>query len=131
MDTNPNGPYWLREPAVAEVVADAMHFYDQKYYDLLSYCIMPNHVHMMMTLLPSAPKLFKIMQNLKRYTALNANKLLDRGGSFWEEESYDHLVRSEEELYRILNYILRNPEKAGFVQNWQEWRFTFAKPELL
>jgi REP element-mobilizing transposase RayT len=131
LDTNPNGPYWLREQAVAEVVTEAMHFYDQKHYDLLSYCIMPNHVHMMITLLPDAPVLFKIMQNLKRYTALNANKLLERAGAFWEEESYDHLVRSEEELYRILNYILRNPVKAGFVSEWQDWPFTFAKPELL
>lgn len=131
LDTNPNGPYWLREQAEAEVVAEAMRFYDQKHYDLLSYCIMPNHVHMMITLLPDAPLLFKIMQNLKRYTALHANKLLNRTGAFWEEESYDHLVRSKEELYRVLNYILRNPVKAGFVQDWQEWPFTFAKPELL
>jgi REP element-mobilizing transposase RayT len=131
LDTNPNGPYWLGERAVAKIITEAMHYRDGKQYDLHAYTIMPNHVHMMMTLLPDAPVLFKIMQNLKRYTALNANKLLDRAGAFWEEESYDHVVRSEEELYRILNYILRNPVKAGFVSEWQDWPFTFAKPELL
>jgi len=131
LDTNPNGPYWLREEAVASIVAEGMKFYDPKYYDLMGYCIMPNHVHMMMKLMPRAPVLFKIMQNLKKYTAVHANKVLGKVGAFWEEESYDHVVRSEEEFYRILNYILRNPVKAGFVKAWQHWPFTFTKPELL
>lgn len=89
------------------------------------------YVHMMMTLLPKAPILFKVMQDLKKFTGLHCNRYLGREGSFWEEESYDHIVRSELEFYRILNYILRNPIKAKFVKEWQRWPFTFAKPELL
>ncbi len=92
---------------------------------------MPNHVHMMMTLLPDAPVLFKVMQDLKKFTGLHCNRYLGREGQFWEEDSYDHIVRSEKEFYRILNYILRNPIKAKFVKEWQHWPFSFAKPELL
>lgn len=131
LDMNLNEPYWLREKEVAEMVDKAILFYDQRHYDLHAFCIMPNHVHMMMTLLPDAPVLFKVMQNLKRYTAVHANKLLKRAGMFWEEESYEHIVRDEREFWNILNYILRNPVKAGFVQKWQEWPFTFSKAELL
>ncbi len=132
LDANPNEPYWLREKAVAEIVAEAIHYRDQKQYDLHTYTIMPNHVHMMMTLLPNAPVLFKVMQHLKRNSAKMSNKFLGRTGlEFWEDESYDHVVRDEKEFYRILNYILRNPIKAGFVKNWQDWPYSFAKPELL
>ncbi len=132
LDTNPNGPYWLREQAVAEIVAEAMHYRDGKQYDLNAYTIMPNHVHMMMTLLPDAPVLFKVMQHLKKNSAIKSNQVLGRTSlEFWEPESYDHIVRDEGEFYRILNYILQNPVKAGFVEAWQDWPFTFTKPELL
>lgn len=132
LDTNPNGPYWLREKEVAEIVAEAIHFRDGKQYDLHTFTIMPNHVHMMMTLLPNSLVLFKVMQHLKKNAAIKSNKVLGRTGlEFWEEESYDHIVRDEAEFYRILNYILRNPIKAGLVKEWQQWPFTFAKPELL
>lgn len=132
LDTNPNEPYWLKEKAVAEIVSEAIHYRDMKQYDLQAYTIMPNHVHMMMTLLPDAPVLFKVMQHLKRNVAKMSNKVLGRTGlAFWEDESYDHVVRDEKEFYRILNYILRNPIKAGFVKEWQNWPFTFIKPELL
>lgn len=131
LDANPNGPYWLRERDVAELVSEAMHHRDGKQYDLHAFTVMPNHVHMMLTLLPDAPVLFKVMQGLKRFTGLYCNRCLEREGQFWETESYDHIVRDEREFWNILNYILRNPLKAGLVQGWEQWPFTFVKPELL
>jgi REP element-mobilizing transposase RayT len=132
LDTNLNEPYWLREKEVAEIVEEAMCHRDGKQYDLHAFTIMPNHVHMMITLLPDAPVLFKVMQHLKKNPAIKANRFLNRTGlEFWEEESYDHVVRDESEFYRILNYILRNPVKAGFVNEWRDWPFSFAKSELL
>lgn len=131
LDTNPNGPYWLREQRVADIVSEAIQHRDGKQYNLHSYTIMPNHVHMMMTLLPDAPVLFKVMQDLKKYTGLHSNRSLGRDGQFWEDESYDHVVRSEKSFYRVVNYIIRNPVKACFVKEWQQWPHTFSKPELL
>ena len=132
LDKNPNGPYWLRQREIAEIMAEAMHYRETNQYDLHAYTIMPNHVHMVMTLLPEAPVLFKIMQHLKRNTAKKSNQILERTGvAFWEDESYDHVVRDEKEFYRIINYILQNPIKAGFVKEWQQWPFSFVKPELL
>lgn len=131
LDKNLNEPYWLREKAVADIVAESIQYRDGKQYELHAYTIMPNHVHMVMTLLPYAPVLFKVMQHLKKNAAIKSNKLLGRVGlDFWEEESYDHVVRDEKEFYRILNYTLRNPVKAGFVKEWQNWPYTFCKPEL-
>jgi REP element-mobilizing transposase RayT len=131
LDNNPNEPYWLGEKAVAEIITEAIHHRDGKLYDLQAFTIMPNHVHMVMKLLPGAPVLFKVMQDLKKYTGLQSNRYLGRDGQFWEEESYDHIVRKEDEFYRIVNYILRNPVKARFVRDWKQWPFTFVKTVLL
>jgi hypothetical protein len=49
-DGNSTGPLWLREPAVASIVKEALHYQDGKEYDLLAYCIMPNHVHVVFQL---------------------------------------------------------------------------------
>ena len=123
------GPTWLGQPAVAELVAASLHHFDGVGYELLSYCIMPNHVHLLVALPPEAPLLMRTLQRLKGYTALQANKLLKRTGAFWQSESYDHVVRSGE-LERILSYILHNPVKAGLATEWQQWPYTYIAPAL-
>jgi len=130
LDKSLNEPYWLKETEVAEVVAEALLFYDGKDYDLWSFCIMPNHVHLLLTLKPEAPVLFKVLQRIKRYTSLKCNEILFREGAFWEQESYDHIVRSDHEFDRILHYILQNPVKAGLVKNWEDWLFTYCRAEV-
>ena len=60
--------------------------------------------------------LAKVMHSLKSYTAHETNKFLARAGSFWQHESYDHWVRDDDELERIVAYINANPVKAGLAQ---------------
>jgi REP element-mobilizing transposase RayT len=79
---------------------------------------------------PDLP-LSKIMQSLKRHTARQANIILGREGAFWQDESYDHVVRDNEEHIRIMNYVLENPVKAGLVSNWEDWRWAYLNPEIL
>ena len=64
-----NSQSWLRDEHVVKMVAEAMHFRDKKVYDLLAYCIMPNHVHIVFTIERSGASLYKILQSLKSYTA--------------------------------------------------------------
>jgi len=121
------GPTWLAQPEVAAVVVQSMRYFDGKGYDLLSYCLMPNHVHLVVRLPLEAPPLVKTLQRLKGYTATQANKLLKRTGAFWQAESYDHVVRRGE-LERILAYVVENPVKAGLVEDWQQWPYTYLAP---
>ena len=131
LDSNLNGPYWLQNEEVAQLNADAIRFYDGKRYKLLAFCIMSNHIHLLFTLLPGAPPLWKVMQDLKKYTAVHSNRLIgNEGNKFWEEESYDHVVR-DKAFNRILAYILNNPVKAGLVTNWNDWRWTYCSEDLL
>jgi putative transposase len=65
---------------------------------------------------------------LKGFTAHEANCLLVRHGTpFWQDESYDHLVRSGAEFGRIQEYIERNPVSAGIVPVAEEFRWSSAK----
>ncbi|MBE7554915.1 MAG: transposase [Anaerolineales bacterium] len=95
---------------------------------------MANHVHVVYTPLrkedDSYHALSAIMQSLKGRTASKANSLLGRRGDFWQHENYDHVVRDEAEFQRIIRYVLNNPVKAGFVQKWQDWPWTYSKYPL-
>lgn len=97
------------------MVVAALHDGERRFqrYQLHAYVVMPNHVHVLVT--PAVPA-SKWLAPLKGFTAHQANQLLGRQGQpFWQDESYDHLVRSEAEFDRILFYIEENPVKAGLV----------------
>lgn len=75
----------------------------------------------------SGASLYKILQSLKSFTAIQANKILNRSGAFWQHESYDHVVRDQDELQRVIRYVLNNPVKAGLVSDWQKWKWSYLK----
>jgi REP element-mobilizing transposase RayT len=75
----------------------------------------------------SHPPLDAIMHSLKSFTAQEANKLLGRSGSFWEAESYDRYIRTRDEYERVVAYVLNNPVKAGLVQRWQDWPWSWCR----
>jgi putative transposase len=125
MDTGlhsaPRGPKWLADPKIAGLVCDAMHYRDGKQYELEAYSVMPNHVHIVFTPICDEGEpypLSRIMQSLKGNTARKANQLLGRQGPFWKHESYDHVVRDNEEFKRIVNYVVMNPVRAGLPSRW-------------
>ena len=63
----------------------------------------------------------------KGYTAHKANRLLGRKGAFWQQESYDHVVRDANEWQRIVTYVLNNPVKAGLVDRWEKWQWSYCR----
>jgi putative transposase len=134
LDAAWTGPLSLREPQVANIVAKALHHRDNGVYELQAFCIMPNHVHVVFAPLPKDDgtyhALSAIMHSLKRYTARQANVLLGRRGHFWQHENYDHVVRDRPEQDRIIEYVLNNPVRAGLVEHWQDWEWTYCKYEM-
>ena len=131
LDTASSGPFWLGDPRIAKLVTNSLHHLAGRLYDLDAFCVMPNHVHVVFTPLPKEDGTYHalpaIMHSLKRYTARQANLLLGRQGQFWQHESYDHVVRDEVELQRIIRYVLNNPVKAGLITKWDEWPWTYCK----
>jgi putative transposase len=131
LDTAESGPFSLRDPRIADLVAESLNHRDGRVYDLDAFCIVPNHVHAVFAPLPKADgtlhAISGIMHSLKRYTARQANLLLGREGSFWQDENYDHVVRDEAEQQRIITYVLNNPVKAGLVRHREEWKWAYCR----
>lgn len=151
LDASDYGPTWIKQKEIAQIVKDAIHFYDKKKYNLICYTIMSNHVHQVFTPIVgrisdstiqnnegSNPRnrvsgyiVTKILQDLKRFTARECNKILNRSGAFWQHESYDHVVRDYDELQRIIKYVLYNPVKAGLCEKWEDWRWSYCNTDYL
>jgi REP element-mobilizing transposase RayT len=94
------------------------------HYRLHAFVVMPNHVHMLVNPSVGLPKLTK---SLKGITARRANTMLGISGRpFWQEESYDHMVRDEQGFLRIRNYIEENPVRAWLVMEACEYRWSSA-----
>jgi len=131
LENDEHGPLWLQNKAIAHLVAKSIKY---KQFNLYAYCIMPNNVHLVFRHLRNEGKtdylITKILASLKRYTAKKANKLLDRQGQFWQHESFDRVIRNQEELESTIRYVLNNPVKANLVNQWQNWQHSFCKPEF-
>ena len=108
----------MKDACCAEIVAGTLREFDGKHYRLLAWCVMPNHVHFVARLLPGAT-LSRALHSLKSFTAKRINALLKRTGPVWQREYYDRLIRDADELSRAVNYVVRNPEKAGLI----DWRW--------
>jgi len=120
-------PKYLNNPTVVKIIYDSLIYHNNTKYNLIAFCIMPNHVHLVLRLIESSPSLDKIMFTIKRYTAGQANLILNRKGQFWQHENYDHIIRDEKEFYNIVNYVIQNPVKSGLAENWNEWEGTYLK----
>ncbi|MBU0474470.1 MAG: transposase [Bacteroidetes bacterium] len=131
LDSNELGLNYLTIPSIAEIVKATLEFPNNKEYKLICYCIMPNHVHVVFELLDGNKGISKIMQSVKRISAREANIVLRRSGQFWQDESFDRLVRDERELFNIVKYVLMNPVKAGLVDDWKKWNNTYCHPNYL
>lgn len=120
------GECWLERRDVAELVAGALEFFHDELYRLFNWCLVSNHVHTQF-LLFNGDELDDVMHKWKSYTATVANKeLLDRVGEpFWQENYFDHLIRTEESFDRIAKYIHDNPAAAGLT-DW-EWVKSYPK----
>jgi REP element-mobilizing transposase RayT len=57
--------------------------------------------------------------------------VLGRKGTFWEQESYDHVIRDDAGFQRIVNYVIRNPVKAGLVKEWKEWKWSYRREQIV
>lgn len=148
LDRAKHGAMWLGQTEIRRIVADKLLADDGEKYRLDAFSIMSNHVHVVFKPNISAtnivedksgkrPKfvsnqatLAEIMKSLKGVTARKANLYLNRTGSFWEKESYDHFIRNDEEFDRIVRYTLNNPVKANLVRYWKDWTGNYLAERL-
>jgi REP element-mobilizing transposase RayT len=107
LDNANSGPLYLKDDDAAKIVEHSILFGATERYALYAWCVMANHVHVV---LKPIWTLAKVMQGIKGFTSHEINGVQNaRGRVLWQDESYDHWVRDEGELARIIDYIENNP----------------------
>jgi putative transposase len=125
LDEASNSPHWLVDPRVAETILSAFQASEERQLlDVKAYAIMVNHVHLLLT---PRSSLSEITRQIKGTTARQANLILSRSGApFWQDESFDHWIRTPAEWQKIRTYIEQNPVAAGLVKKAEDWPWSSA-----
>jgi REP element-mobilizing transposase RayT len=139
-----HGSCQLREPHSARLVEKTLLYFHQAKYELLAWCVMPNHVHVLVHVWQTP--LWKLVRGWKRHTALNAgiapserplrarpeeelaaNSPGRRPALRWQREYWDTFMRDEEQERKAGRYVENNPSKARLCRLPPEWPFSSAR----
>ncbi len=116
----------LRNGALAQIVAASLRHFDGDRYTLGDFVVMPNHVHVLVCL-HGTTDIEAQCRSWKSFAAREINRKLSRRGRFWQEEAFDHLVRSLEQFEALQRYIADNPKRAG-LRDGDYLHFALPKP---
>jgi REP element-mobilizing transposase RayT len=107
-----HGSCVLRRPEFSQIITDSLHHFNGDRYQLDEFVVMPNHVHVLAAF-PHSKVMLQQCESWKRFTATRINRLLGVKGRFWQQDAFDHLVRSQERFEYLRDYIANNPIKAN------------------
>lgn len=128
------GQCHLRDPKIARLTERTLLHFHRVRYELLAWCVMPNHVHVLVHVW-QVP-LWKIVRSWKQFIATNAyrseRRPPARHNAHFEplrrqREYWDTFMRDEKQERSAIRYIENNPVKAGMCKNPDEWDFGSAR----
>jgi len=119
------GACHLSNPLCARFVLETLQNRNGSDYALHAAVVMPNHVHAIATLSPTK-KLAQVTQAWKSITAHWAVRKLGVPRPFWQDESFDHIVRDAREFDALVKYVIENPTKAKLAA----WPFVFLAEDI-
>lgn len=106
------GSCLLADSLMAEKVGETLLMKDGDEYQLHSWVVMPNHVHVLFSS-ATGQTLPKIVASWKRFSATKIHKTAGSSGSLWQKDYFDRLIRDWDHFMNVARYIRRNPGKAG------------------
>ena len=116
-----------------DLILEACRYFDGQRYRLWAATVMPDHVHLLLTPFRKGKEewfsLSVILHSLKSFTAKGINRMCGRSGPLWVEESFDRIVRSEEEFLENWRYIRTNPVKREFCASPEAWPWLYESSE--
>ena len=123
---------YFADERVAKVIENELEFRKMKgEIARYCYCIMPDHLHLLLSLTDNFDKrLQDWVSAFKRYTSKAISELVGIR-PLWQKNFYDHIVRKEESLIKIAEYIVNNPVRKGIVDDWEEYRHSKIFDDLL
>ncbi|MGI8543589.1 MAG: REP-associated tyrosine transposase, partial [Aridibacter sp.] len=115
----------LKDPAIAEIVEETIQYEHEKSCKVISWVIMPNHVHLLLRPF-DGHSLSDILKRIKGVSARKINKAIGSNGSVWQPDYFDRFIRDHEHFLKTLQYIENNPVKAGLCETPSDWAFGSA-----
>jgi len=116
---------WQLPPAARDIVLECCLKENSGRFDLHAAVIMPDHVHLIYSPLRRddgwSYTLPDIMKAIKGRSARQVNLALKRTGPVWQEEFFDHVLRSNESLVDRVDYVCQNPVRARLVKTEAEY----------
>jgi putative transposase len=88
---------------------------------LIAYCFMPDHLHLLLEATMECSDLCAFMHVMKQRTSFVFKKRTGR--SLWQPSYHDHILRDEEAMPKVAQYVLENPVRAGLVASPQDYPF--------
>jgi len=98
-------------------------------FEVLAYCFMPNHVHLLVVGLTATSHLKPFMQQFKQITGFAFKQ--EQGVSLWHRSYHDRVLRQEESIHAVAAYIWANPVRGGLVQNAVDYPYWGPTGRLL
>ena len=125
---------WILPPSARDIVLNSCLHDHRRKFELYVAVVMPDHVHIVLTPLideesQEVRSFVKIMQEIKSASAHLVNRRLRRQGHVWQEESFDHILRSSENIDAKVSYVMENPVRKGLVTDWREYRWTWQRQD--
>lgn len=123
---------WCLPPEARDIVLNYCLARSGERYELIVAVVMPDHVHLVLRPLRRPDgwcwSLPEITHAIKGASAHDINKLLGRKGPVWQQESFDHVLRSNESLTEKVAYICDNPVRAGLVADARSYSWLWKRP---
>ncbi len=125
---------WILPPVARDLVLSSCCHDHRVKYELYVAVVMPDHVHLILTPLVNQQRdeiysLIAIMRTIKGASAHLINRQLRRNGAVWQEESFDHVLRSSDGLDAKVNYVLQNPVRKGLAKDWRECKWAWQRQD--
>ena len=116
---------WQLPPVARGIALDCCLKQNGNKFDLHAAVVMPDHVHLIYSPLRREDgwsfDLPDIMKTIKGTSARQINVALKRSGPVWQEEFFDHVLRSNDSLVERVDYVCQNPVRAGLVRTQAEY----------
>ncbi|MFT7618314.1 MAG: REP element-mobilizing transposase RayT [Planctomycetota bacterium] len=118
----------LNDPLNATIVERAFLHFHKARYQLHAWVVMPNHVHVLLTVFDDFP-MWQVVRNWKSFSSKAINEIRGGSGVVWQPDYHDRYMRNEEHFQGALDYIENNPVAAELCNEANEWRFSSAWPD--
>ena len=122
VDCCQNQNIFIKESMVSVCLKHLGLVMDEYHLSVYVYCFMPSHLHVLLIGKSDMADLRKAVKMFKQKTGYYFKREYRR--SLWQKSFYDHVLRKDEDIEKVVRYILENPVRAGLVENFWEYKFS-------